>query len=232
MSGFLEARNLTQVFHVGDDTVSVFENLSLQVQKGEMVAITGESGAGKSTLLYLLGGLEAATRGEVILDGRPVHQAASEQLAEFRNHEIGFVFQFHYLLPEFTALENVCMPRLIGGEAFRDAEVAARRFLEDVGLGDRCHHRVGQLSGGEQQRVALARALINRPKLLLADEPTGNLDYRTSDAVVVLLRRLHQEHQLTSLIATHSREVAGQTDRVFRIAQGRLFEVDKNSFAR
>lgn len=232
MSSFLEARNLTQIFHVGENSVTVFEDLSLEIQKGEMVAITGESGAGKSTLLYLVGGLERATRGEVLIDGRPVHQFPPAELAQFRNHEIGFVFQFHYLLPEFTALENVCMPRLIRGEDRRTAQADGERFLEDVGLGDRCHHRIGQLSGGEQQRVALARALINRPKLLLADEPTGNLDYKTSDSIMGLLRKLHREHQLTSFIATHSREVAGQADRIFRIAQGRLFEVDKNGFAR
>ncbi|MBZ5554402.1 MAG: ABC transporter ATP-binding protein [Acidobacteriia bacterium] len=232
MNIFLQAKNLAQVFHVGDHSLTVFEDLSFEVSAGEMVAVTGESGAGKSTLLYLLGGLEQPTHGEILIDGREIHRAALGALAGFRNQDIGFVFQFHYLLPEFTALENVCIPRLIHGEAYREARPEAEQILGEVGLGDRMGHRVGQLSGGEQQRVALARALINHPKLLLADEPTGNLDYKTSTSVIALLRRLHREHQLTSVIATHSREVSGQADRVFCIAEGRLFEVDKNTFAR
>lgn len=232
MACLLQARNLTQIFRVGENHLTVFENLSFEVGRGEMVAVMGESGAGKSTLLYLLGGLERPTRGEILVDGRHVHNASLHQLSDFRNNEIGFVFQFHYLLPEFTAMENVCIPRLIRGETQPAVQPDALRLLEEVRLSDRGHHRVGQLSGGEQQRVALARALINQPKLLLADEPTGNLDYKTSAAIIGLLRRLHQEHQLTSVIATHSREVAGQADRVFLIAQGRLFEVDKKTFAR
>ncbi|MGB7622689.1 MAG: ABC transporter ATP-binding protein [Terriglobia bacterium] len=232
MTSFLHARNLSQVFHMGGHDLTVFEDISFEVCTGEMVAVTGESGAGKSTLLYLLGGLEHPTRGEILIEGREIHRAALSELAGFRNNEIGFVFQFHYLLPEFTALENVCIPRLIRGEAHRESRAEAQQLLEEVGLGDRLGHRVGQLSGGEQQRVALARALVNRPKLLLADEPTGNLDYKTSASVIALLRRLHREHQLTSIIATHSGEVSGQADRVFRLVEGRLFEVDKNTFAR
>lgn len=232
MTAFLLARNLTQVFRVGNHDLTVFEDLSFEVHAGEMVAVIGESGAGKSTLLYLLGGLERPTRGEISFKGREIHKAAMAELAEFRNREIGFVFQFHYLLPEFTALENTFIPRLIRGEEGAKAREDARQILEEVGLGDRLDHRVGQLSGGEQQRVALARALINHPKLLLADEPTGNLDYKTSSAVIALLRSLHQKHRLTSILATHSKDIAGQADRIFRIAEGNLFEVDKNIFDR
>ncbi len=232
MSPFLEARDLTQIYRVGEVSVTVFEGLSLVVQKGELVAVTGESGAGKSTLLYLLGGLEPPTRGEVLFEGSLIQRGSSGDLARFRNEDIGFVFQFHYLLPEFTALENVCMPRWIQGGDAQSARADAAEFLGEVGLADRQQHRVGQLSGGEQQRVALARALINHPKLLLADEPTGNLDYKTTESIMILLRQLHQAHQLTSIIATHSREVAREADRVVRIAEGRLFEVDKNSLAR
>jgi lipoprotein-releasing system ATP-binding protein len=232
LTALLQARDLTQIFRVGETRITVFENLSFEVREGEMVAVMGESGAGKSTLLYLLGGLESPTRGEILIRERAIHNATLAERAVFRNNEIGFVFQFHYLLPEFTALENVCIPRLIRGESQADAATEALRLLDEVGLHDRAQHRVGQLSGGEQQRVALARALINRPRLLLADEPTGNLDHKTGAAVVALLRRLHTEHQLTSFIATHSREVGGQADRVFHIVEGRLFEVDKNTFAR
>lgn len=229
---FLEARGLTQIFSVSENQLIVFEDLSFSLQKGEMVAVTGESGSGKSTLLYLLGGLEPPTQGEILIGGAPVQRTNRAELAAFRNRSIGFVFQFHYLLPEFTALENVCIPRLIQGQSLETARADARQLLEEVGLGDRLLHRVGQISGGEQQRVALARALINRPKLLLADEPTGNLDFKTSASVMSLLRRLHQQHGLTSVIATHSHDVASQGDRLFQLAQGRLFEVDKNSFAR
>lgn len=232
LNSFLQARNLTQRFRVGESHLTVFENISLNVERGEMVAVTGESGAGKSTLLYLLGGLEPPTSGEIIVDGQMVHNASLGQSAEFRNREIGFVFQFHYLLPEFSAVENVCIPRWIGGRTDVSTTADARQYLEEVGLKERLSHRVGQLSGGEQQRVALARALINQPKLLLADEPTGNLDYQTSAGIMALLRRLHQQHQLTSVIATHSAEVAREADRVVCIQEGRLFEVDKNTFAR
>ncbi|MDD5541674.1 MAG: ABC transporter ATP-binding protein [Acidobacteriia bacterium] len=232
MATLLQAQDLAQTFRVGDIPLTIFENLSLEIQKGEMVAITGESGAGKSTLLYLLGGLEAPTRGRISIAGKALEGNGRREQAAFRNEVIGFVFQFHYLLPEFSALENVCIPRLIGGEAFPSARPEAEKLLREVGLEGRAHHRVGQLSGGEQQRVALARALINRPQLLLADEPTGNLDYKTSGAMIDLLRRLHQEHQLTSLIATHSFEVAAKADRVLNIHQGRLIEVDKKTLAR
>lgn len=232
MNSFLEAQDLAQTFYVGHVALTVFENLSLQIQKGEMVAVTGESGAGKSTLLYLLGGLEPPTRGRISIAGQTLEGAGRMEQAAFRNEVIGFVFQFHYLLPEFTALENVCIPRLIRGQNLPSARPEAARLLQEVGLEGRSDHRVGQLSGGEQQRVALARALINRPQLLLADEPTGNLDYKTSGAMIDLLRRLHQQHQLTSLIATHSFEVAAKADRVLNIHQGRLIEVDKKTLAR
>ena len=203
----------------------LFENLSFQVAQGEMLAIVGESGAGKSTLLHILGALDSASSGDVYFANLQLSKLSENDAADFRNREIGFVWQFHYLLPEFTALENVGMPLLLRGRSWREVEPEAARWLGEVGLAQRSHHRSGELSGGEQQRVALARALITRPKLLLADEPTGDLDARTADSVFELISRLHREYQLTSLIATHNFAFARRCHRVLRLQGGQVEEV-------
>lgn len=207
----------------------LFENLSFQVAKGEMLGIVGQSGAGKSTLLHLLGALERPSEGDVYCAKLRLRTLSDEAAADFRNREIGFVWQFHYLLPEFTALENVAMPLLVRGKARREAESEARQWLQEVGLGQRTHHRSGELSGGEQQRVALARALITRPQLLLADEPTGDLDNRTAESVFELIARLHRDYRLTSLIATHNLAFARRCGRVLQLRGGRVEEIAPES---
>jgi lipoprotein-releasing system ATP-binding protein len=194
-----------------------------------MLAIVGESGAGKSTLLHILGALDKTSAGDVFCGQVSLPSLSDEASADFRNREIGFVWQFHYLLPEFTAAENVAMPLFVRGTRRREAETEARRWLSEVGLEDRTHHRPGELSGGEQQRVALARALITRPRLLLADEPTGDLDNRTAETVFELIARLHREYKLTSLVATHNMAFASRCDRVLRLHHGRLEEVTPES---
>jgi lipoprotein-releasing system ATP-binding protein len=207
----------------------LFENLSFEVKRGEMLAIVGESGAGKSTLLHILSALDQASDGDVYCAQLRVNLLSADQAAEFRNTQAGFVWQFHYLLPEFTAAENVAMPLLARGQSWAQAAPEAARWLLEVGLEHRAHHRSGELSGGEQQRVALARALITGPKLLLADEPTGDLDARTAEAVFDLIARLHREHQLTSLIATHNLAFARRCHRVLRLQQGRVEEISPAS---
>jgi len=221
----LRIEGLKKVFRSGESDLVLFENLSLQVAKGEMLAIVGESGAGKSTLLHIVGALDAASAGDVYFANLQLNSLSENAAAEFRNREVGFVWQFHYLLPEFTALENAAMPLLLWGCPRQEAEAEASRWLREVGLEQRSQHRAGELSGGEQQRVALARALITRPKLLLADEPTGDLDSRTADSVFELIARLHREHQLTSLIATHNFAFARRCQRVLRLQRGRIEEV-------
>src|SRR5258705_11119225 len=200
----LRVEGLKKVFRSGESDLVLFENLSFTVQKGEMLAIVGESGAGKSTLLHILGALERASQGDVYCANLQLNSLADEAAADFRNREIGFVWQFHYLLPEFTALENVAMPLLLRAQSWQAVEGEAQRWPREVGLEQRGHHRSGELSGGEQQRLSLARALITKPQVLLADEPTGDLDGRTAEVVFELIARLHSEHQLTSLIATHN----------------------------
>ncbi|HET9408250.1 MAG TPA: ABC transporter ATP-binding protein [Candidatus Sulfotelmatobacter sp.] len=217
--------NLKKVFRSGESDLVLFENLSFEVKRGEMLAIVGQSGAGKSTLLHILSALDRPSAGDVYCANLPLNQLTQDQAAEFRNRETGFVWQFHYLLPEFTAAENVAMPLLLRGQSRQQAEAEARRWLREVGLEQRAHHRSGELSGGEQQRVALARALITGPKLLLADEPTGDLDGHTAEAVFELIARLHREHQLTSLIATHNLSFARRCHRVLRIEQGHVEEI-------
>jgi lipoprotein-releasing system ATP-binding protein len=218
----LIAHSLTKVYHGVGDVVTVFQNLDLTVHKGEMVAIVGASGAGKSTLLHLLGGLDQPTSGTVLLDNFDIFKNGELQLARLRNRRIGFVFQFHHLLPEFSALENVMMPLLIGGMKRSEAADRAQALLQRVRLAARLPHRPGELSGGERQRVALARALVTAPTLLLADEPTGNLDQETGEEVFALLRQLHIEEQLTSVIVTHNEELAAICHRVLRLAGGKL----------
>jgi lipoprotein-releasing system ATP-binding protein len=221
----LRVEGLQKVFRSGKSEVVLFENLSFQVAKGEMLAIVGESGAGKSTLLHILGALDRASAGDVYCADLSLKSLSEAAAAEFRNREIGFVWQFHYLLPEFTALENVAMPLLLRNLAWQEARKEASRWLREIGLEHRAEHRAGELSGGEQQRVALARSLITQPKLLLADEPTGDLDGHTADSVFELIAKLHRECQLTSLIATHNLAFARRCQRVLRLKDGRVEEV-------
>ena len=225
----LKVDGLKKVFRSGGADLVLFENLSFQVGKGEMLAIVGESGAGKSTLLHILGALDRASAGDVYCAESKLNSLTEDSAAGFRNREIGFVWQFHYLLPEFTAAENVAMPLLLRGTNQQEATSEASRWLREVGLEHRAHHRSGELSGGEQQRVSLARALITRPKLLLADEPTGDLDGRTADTVFELIARLHRDYQLTSLIATHNLAFARKCHRVLRLQRGKMEEVAPGS---
>ena len=225
----LRVQGLKKVFRSGESDLVLFENLSFEVKRGEMLGIVGESGAGKSTLLHILSALDQASAGDVYCAQLKLNSLSADQAAEFRNREAGFVWQFHYLLPEFTAAENVAMPLLVRGRTWAEAAPEASRWLREVGLEQRAHHRSGELSGGEQQRVALARALITGPKLLLADEPTGDLDGHTAEAVFELIARLHREHQLTSLIATHNLSFARRCHRVLRLERGRVEEIRPES---
>jgi lipoprotein-releasing system ATP-binding protein len=227
----LRIEGLKKVFRSGASELVLFENLSFEVGQGEMLAIVGESGTGKSTLLHILGTLDRPSAGDVYCAHLRLSSLSEDDAADFRNREIGFVWQFHYLLPEFTALENVAMPLLMRGTPKSEAKKAAVEWLGEVGLTQRAHHRAGELSGGEQQRAALARALITRPKLLLADEPTGDLDGRTADAVFELIARLHRDHQLSSLIATHNVGFARRCHRVLRLESGRIEEVVAGTLA-
>ena len=205
--------------------VVLFRNLDFSVAAGEMVAIVGESGTGKSSLLHLLATLDRPTAGDVWLADTNLSKLNARQSAEFRNRDVGYIWQFHYLLPEFTALENVAMPLLARGIRRPEALNQASRWLDEVGLAARADHRSGELSGGEQQRVSLARALVTNPKLLLADEPTGDLDGKTAEAVFSLIQKLHREHQLTSVLVTHNMEFAARCGRVLRLRDGRLQEL-------
>ncbi len=207
-------------------SLEVLRGVSFEVQKGEVVAIVGESGTGKSTLLHLLGALDRPDAGHVYMDGRDIFVKSDEELAHFRNREVGFVFQFHHLLPEFTALENVAMPALIQGKPLRSVEPRARELLDMLGLGERLEHRPNALSGGEQQRVAVARALMNAPALVLADEPSGNLDTKTAEALHQEMLRLSRETGQTFIIVTHNPGLAALADRVLRIDQGLLVTED------
>jgi lipoprotein-releasing system ATP-binding protein len=218
----IRAQNLSKTYRSGGGELVVFSGVSLDVARGEMLALVGESGAGKSTLLHLLGGLDRPSSGTIYYDGREVSGLADAEQAEFRNRKIGFVWQTHYLLPEFTALENVMMPLLIRGAAHAEAAAESLARLDEVGLQARSTHRAGELSGGEQQRVVLARALVGRPEVLLADEPTGNLDFRTGEMIFDLLRRLHDSHRLTSILVTHNLSFARRCDRVLNMERGGL----------
>ena len=216
------AESLTRTFSSGGAKITVFQKLSLNVCQGERLAIVGESGAGKSTLLHLLGGLDRPTSGGIFYSGRNIVGLDEQALAEFRNQHLGFVWQNPSLLPEFTALENVAMPLLIRGATPRAAESAATVRLEEVGLGSRRLHRAGELSGGEQQRVALARALVTQPRVLLADEPTGSLDFRTGEMIIGLMNDMHRVHGLTSVFATHNLSLARRCDRILELKKGSL----------
>jgi lipoprotein-releasing system ATP-binding protein len=221
----IRATKLTKTYRSGDADLVVFADMDLEVVRGESLALIGESGAGKSTLLYLLSGLDSPTSGTISYGVRELRGLADSELAEFRNREIGFVWQSHNLLPEFTALENVMMPLLVRGAPHAEAQSASMEGLAEVGLAGRASHRAGELSGGEQQRVALARALVGKPSVLLADEPTGNLDARTGAMIFELLGRLRQTHQLTSVLVTHNLSFARQCDRILRLEGGALVSV-------
>jgi len=222
MSDFLSVRNLGKEYSFARGVYPVFRALEFVVRQGEVVGIMGVSGVGKSTLLNLLGAIDRPTEGQVLLDGQDVFALSALERARFRNVNIGFVFQFFHLLPEFTALENVCFPLLIRGVAWPEARARARRFLAEVFLEDQADKKPSQLSGGEQQRVAIARALINTPRLLLADEPTGNLDWQTGEKIIRLILDLHSRRGLTSLIVTHSEKVASFCHRLYLMESGGL----------
>ena len=220
----IEAVDLVKRFPTGDDELEVLSGLSMQVERGEVVAVVGESGTGKSTLLHLLGALDRPTRGTVRFRGEDLFEKDDETLATFRNREIGFVFQFHHLLPEFTALENAAMPALIQQKKLADVKARAMELLETLGVAARAGHRPAELSGGEKQRVAVARALMNAPALVLADEPTGNLDTRTAETLHDELVRLSRERDQTFVLVTHNLSLAERADRILHLREGRLFE--------
>ena len=219
---YIRARNLSKIYRSGASDLVVFSDVNLDVERGEMLALVGESGAGKSTLLHLLGCLDRPSDGTIYYGSRAISGLAETEQADFRNKEIGFVWQIHYLLPEFTALENVMMPLLIRGWVHTKASSESLARLDEVGLRARATHRAGELSGGEQQRVVLARALVGRPSVLLADEPTGNLDFRTGEMIFDLLSDLHRTHQLTSVFVTHNLSFARRCDRVLSMEKGGL----------
>jgi lipoprotein-releasing system ATP-binding protein len=223
----LEARALSKSYIGGDGgTIKVLDAIDFRVARGEMVAIIGSSGAGKSTLLHLLGALDRPTAGQVLIDGGSVNDLSDDGISALRNRTVGFVFQFHHLLREFTALENVMMPLRIGGVEEEKAQQRAQTLLERVGLGGRMLHRPGALSGGEQQRTAVARALANDPAVLLADEPSGNLDHQNSERLHDLFSELARELELGMVIVTHNRSLAARADRVLQLEDGRLTQVD------
>jgi lipoprotein-releasing system ATP-binding protein len=222
MTPLIEARGLKKTYLSGDRLLTVIDGLDLAVSAGETVAIVGASGTGKSTLLHLLGGIDRPSAGEILFEGRRLETLSATALARYRNAAVGFVFQFHFLMPDFTALENVQMPLLLGGERRGPAARRAAELLADVGLADRGHHRPGELSGGEQQRVAIARAIARAPQVLLADEPTGNLDRATGEAVFGLLQRLNRERGLTLVVVTHNGELAHACGRTLTLEGGRF----------
>src|SRR6267378_7769168 len=218
----LEGRGLGKIYGAGERSINVFQQVNLQLRQGEMVAIVAPSGAGKSTLLHLLAALDTPTSGAIYFESKQIETKNETALADFRNRSIGFLWQRHQLLPDFTAAENVAMPLLLRGESISRALDKGRKWLNEVGLAERAYHRTGELSGGEQQRVAIARALVTGPRVLLADEPTGDLDEQNAWAVFELLERLHRTHRLTSLIATHNLALAARCDRILGLEHGVL----------
>jgi lipoprotein-releasing system ATP-binding protein len=216
----IKITDLHKSFSMGSYELPVLRGINLEIRRGELIAIVGASGAGKSTLLHIIGTLDQPTRGTVTIDGQDLFQLSETQQAEFRNRRIGFVFQFHHLLPEFTALENACMPALVQRRDQRSVEADATALLTEVGLAERLHHKPGELSGGEQQRVAMARALMQKPDVVLADEPTGNLDTHTGESLFALMRDLNKSRGTTFIIVTHNDKLSAQCDRIVHMQDG------------
>jgi len=221
-STILETFGLEKAYTVGRSSLIVLKGIDLKIRRGEIVAVIGPSGVGKSTLLHLLGALDRPTAGKVLIEGIDIFEFNNERLANFRNRTVGFVFQFHHLLPEFSALENVAMPALIAGGPHKQAYRRAIKLLDEVGLWQRANHRPGELSGGEQQRVAVARALMNNPRLLLADEPSGNLDLEASNSLHRLMWHLSRSRKQTFIVVTHNLQLANQADRIIELWDGRI----------
>ena len=226
MNKLLQCHNICKTYREGSIDTQVLKGVSFELQKGELASIIGSSGSGKSTLLHILGTLDDATEGEVSILGQNVASLSSNKQAKLRNQHLGFVYQFHHLLADFSALENVAMPLLIGGEKSTQAKQAAKALLDKVGLSHRLDHRPSELSGGERQRVAIARALVNSPSLVLADEPTGNLDYQTALSIYDLMRELNQESGTAFLVVTHDGELAAKMDKQLHMQDGLLLDVE------
>ena len=222
LGDMIQVTDLHKSFPMGDQTLPVLKGINLTIQRGELIAVVGASGAGKSTLLHILGLLDRPTKGTVQFEGQDLFGFSESAQAEFRNKRIGFVFQFHHLLPEFTALENACMPALIQRRQPNEVENEAIAILKEVGLSERLHHKPGELSGGEQQRVAVARALLQKPDLVLADEPTGNLDTHTGEALFSLMRELNKARGTTFVIVTHNDKLSAQADRIVHMQDGQI----------
>jgi lipoprotein-releasing system ATP-binding protein len=218
----ISAQQLAKTFVEGELQTHVLENINLTVNKGDRLAIVGSSGSGKSTLLHILGGLDSPSRGQVLINGQDIHSLSNKAASQLRNQQLGFVYQFHHLLLEFTAVENVAMPLIIGGQSPVQAQYKSRQLLEKVGLGHRLQHKPSELSGGERQRAALARALITEPTCLLADEPTGNLDHRTAQSIFDLILQLNADLGTALVIVTHDTELAAKMDRVMTLMDGEL----------
>ena len=220
-SPIIELKNLTKIYKNGME-FRALDNANLRIKKGEFVAIVGPSGSGKSTLMHLIGLLDTPSLGTLLIDGRDVTKMSDKERSEMRNRMLGFVFQYHHLLPDFTALENVIMPLLIAGKSRKKAKEIAEKLLKDVGLEDRMDHKPGELSGGQNQRVAVARALSCSPAIVLGDEPTGNLDTKTGDMIYELLRRLNREYNQTFIVVTHNEDLASKADRIIRLVDGKI----------
>ena len=222
MNNILIAKNIHKSFHSGDEEIRVLQGIDIEVKQGDFVSITGPSGSGKSTLLHILGGLQHPDKGEIVFDGELLYSHSDRELAKIRNEKIGFIFQFHYLLSDFTVLENIMVPLLIKGTSKTTSESSAKEFLRIVDLLDRAHHKPRTLSGGERQRVAVLRALINHPPILLADEPTGNLDWEHANTILEMLINLQEEREVTIILVTHNKRVAKIAKKTYNLIKGRL----------
>jgi lipoprotein-releasing system ATP-binding protein len=220
-SPIIELKNLTKIYKNGME-FRALDNANLRIKKGEFVAIVGPSGSGKSTLMHLIGLLDTPSSGTLLIDGRDVTKTSDKERSEMRNRMLGFVFQYHHLLPDFTALENVIMPLLIAGKSRKEANEIAEKLLKEVGLEDRMDHKPGELSGGQNQRVAVARALSCSPAIVLGDEPTGNLDTKAGDLIYELLRRLNRQYNQTFIVVTHNENLASKADRIIRLVDGKI----------